>query len=159
MTSKIFQPETDMKKIPGRYSSTSIFGITILGITLVDSHAPILRERAVRMLRGRKIMTVPGGGNKPKEYPSNNIVHLENRTSYKHAYRVHDQIKGTMTVDFSVLARGGQVYRREHICRSLFGIDNLYLGWRVSSPGYRAMQLIWQQRYHRAEYPLPANEA
>ena len=33
-----------------------------------------------------------------------------------------------------MLARGGQVYRIEHICRSLFDTDNLYLGRQVSTP-------------------------
>ena len=80
-------------------------------------------------------MTVPSVGNNPKEYTSNNIVHLENSASFnKHDYRVHDQMKGKMTVDFRVLVRGGQVCWIEHICRSLFDTDNLYLGRRVSIP-------------------------
>jgi hypothetical protein len=55
MTSKIFQPETEIKKIPGRYSSVTIFGTTIVGITLGEGHAPIVRERAARILREGKL--------------------------------------------------------------------------------------------------------
>jgi signal transduction histidine kinase len=157
MTSKTFQLETDMKKIPGRFSSTSIFGTTILGITLAEGHAPIVRELAVPILRDGKIMTVPSVGNIPNEYSSNNTAYLKVRPSYnKHDYRVHGQTIGTMTVYFRVLARGGQVYWIEHICRSLFDTDNLYLGWQVSNPDITERKNIkaWIQERNRREKQL-----
>jgi hypothetical protein len=137
MTSKTVQPETEIKKIPGRYSSASIFGITILSITLAEGHVPIVREWAVPIRRDEKNMTVPRGGNKPKQYTTNNIVHLENRASYNKLYcRVFDQTNLTMTVHFRVLARAGQVYQVywiEHVIRSLFDTDNRCLGRRISN--------------------------
>ena len=78
-------------------------------------------------------------GYKPDEFSTSpelliNIVHPDDRTFYKkHHQLVHDETAGIEKVEYRIVARNGEEYWIEHICRPVFGTDKHYLGRRVSN--------------------------
>jgi PAS domain S-box-containing protein len=62
------------------------------------------------------------------------IVHPDDRDLYqKHHQIVHDETIGVNTVEYRIVGRTGAERWIEHVCRPLFGVDNRYLGRRISN--------------------------
>lgn len=62
------------------------------------------------------------------------IVYEEDQPAYKeHHDSVHDQEAVVMNIEFRIVTREGSVRWMEHVCRPLFGVDDRYLGRRVSN--------------------------
>ena len=62
------------------------------------------------------------------------IVHPEDRQFYEeHQKVVHNESAGPLNVEFRIIARDGNEYWIEHICRPLYGKDNRYRGRRISN--------------------------
>jgi PAS domain S-box-containing protein len=62
------------------------------------------------------------------------IVHPDDRNFYKeHHQIVHDEAAGVNKVEYRIIGRGGEERWIEHVCRPLFGVDNRYLGRRISN--------------------------
>ena len=62
------------------------------------------------------------------------IVHPDDRVFIQeHHQIVHDETADVNTVEYRIIARDGEEHWIEHVCRPLFGMDNRYLGRRVSN--------------------------
>ena len=62
------------------------------------------------------------------------IVHPDDRNFYEgHHQLIHDDKAGVEKEEYRILTRIGEERWIEHICRPVFGIDNRYLGRRVSN--------------------------
>ena len=62
------------------------------------------------------------------------IVHPDDRDFYEgHHQLIHDDKAGVEKEEYRILTRTGEERWVEHICRPVFGIDNRYLGRRVSN--------------------------
>ena len=78
-------------------------------------------------------------GYSPEEFMSDNglllrIVHPEDRQSFEaHQEVVHREERGPQSIEYRIHARDGSEHWIEHICRPLYGTNNLYLGRRVSN--------------------------
>jgi PAS domain S-box-containing protein len=78
-------------------------------------------------------------GYKPQEFINDpdlliQIVHPDDRDSYKeHHQIVHDETAGVNKIEYRIIGRDGKERWIEHVCRPLFGVDNRYLGRRVSN--------------------------
>lgn len=62
------------------------------------------------------------------------VVHPEDRPFYEeHHQLVHDDKAGVEKVEYRLLNRQGEERWIEHVCRPVFGLDERYLGRRVSN--------------------------
>jgi PAS domain S-box-containing protein len=62
------------------------------------------------------------------------IVHPNDMDRYQEHHKlIHDETANVEKIEYRVLARDGELRWIEHICRPLFGADNLYLGRRISN--------------------------
>jgi signal transduction histidine kinase len=62
------------------------------------------------------------------------VIHPDDQSLYEaHQKLLHDLAAGMEKVEYRVLARNGQERWIEHVCRPLFGTDNVYLGRRISN--------------------------
>ena len=62
------------------------------------------------------------------------IVHPDDRDLYReHHQIIHDETIGVNTVEYRIVGRNSAERWIEHVCRPLFGVDNRYLGRRISN--------------------------
>ncbi len=62
------------------------------------------------------------------------MIHPDDRLFYEeHQQSVHNESIGPLNVEYRIIDRDGNEHWIEHICRPLYGIDNRYLGRRISN--------------------------
>ncbi|MBK8417740.1 PAS domain S-box protein [Candidatus Villigracilis saccharophilus] len=62
------------------------------------------------------------------------IVHPEDRDLFEaHVQKTHDDLSDSITIEYRILTRDGNERWIDHTCRPIFGVDNQYLGRRVSN--------------------------
>jgi PAS domain S-box-containing protein len=93
--------------------------------------------------RGNIVYTSPScervTGYSPEEFIADSnllirIVHPDDRRFYEeHQQIIHEKTAGPTTIEYRLIARDGSEHWIEHICRPIYGIDDHYLGRRVSN--------------------------
>ncbi|MCA9874911.1 MAG: PAS domain S-box protein, partial [Anaerolineales bacterium] len=75
-----------------------------------------------------------------------NIIHPDDRQFYRDHERIlHDPAADPVSIEYRILARDGQEYWLEHVCRPLWAPDDTYLGRRVSNRDVTQRKLNEQQ--------------